>query len=68
MGWLFIYKKESLAFMKGWFKISVICFGLNAVLWHGYIFRIISVYCHFWFEYGERLHKICLSLSPLSDY
>lgn len=40
MGWLSIDKNESLAFVKGWFKISFICFGLNAVLWH----RCIAIF------------------------
>lgn len=31
-GIMSIYKNESPAFMKGHFRISVICFGLNGVL------------------------------------
>lgn len=58
MGPLSVY--ESWAFMKGQFKMSVICFGLNGVLWQGCMFKIIPVHWHFWFEFVERLRKVSL--------
>lgn len=52
---MIVYKDESSSFMKGQFKISVIYFGLNSVLWKGCIFRIIPVHRYFSFEFAERL-------------
>lgn len=47
-GIMSICKNESPTFMKGQFRIPVICFELNGVLWQGCILRIIPVHWHFW--------------------